>query len=350
MKRVALALALYLVVGFSGANAQANDDVTFKVDVSLVNLLVTVVGPDGQPIGDLAKDDFKVVDGGLEREIAVFERRTDRPLSIALMIDTSLSTAKELSFEREAAKRFVDNVVGGPGGQDRVAVFGFSDAVNMFTGFVRSPRQLERGLSRLRADGGTSLYDAITLASRELRRRSGRRVMVIIADGGDTTSYGKFDEALRAAHDADAVIYSIIVVPIRNDAGRNVGGENALKTFSANTGGATFIQYGTENLDAAFDEILRNLRTQYFLAYYPPPPSSKRESFRGVEVSVEREGSKVLSRNGYFLQANAASEPDPRIGPPRTPRRPRGWPNAPKTEDESDPLTTRPPKRTTRDP
>lgn len=339
---------LLCVVLRAPAGAQGGDDVTFKVDVSLVNLLVTVVGPDGQPVADLSKEDFQVVDGGSEREIAVFERRTDRPLSIALMVDTSLSTAKELDFERAAAKRFVANVLDEPRGRDRVAVFGFSDAVAMHTGFVRSVRQLERGLGRLRAEGGTSLYDAVSLASGELRRRNGRRVMVVIADGGDTTSYGEFEEAMRAAHEVDAVIYSIIVVPVQNDAGRNVGGENALKTLSANTGGSTFIQYGTDNLDRAFDGILRNLRTQYFLGYYPPPPSSRRETFRDLEVRTSRSDTTVLSRNGYYLPTRIERPRRSRVEAPRAPRPPRrGWPDA---DEEKDPIATKPPNRTVPDP
>jgi Ca-activated chloride channel family protein len=237
----------------------------------------------------------------MPRDISVFEKRTNRPLSIALMIDTSLSAAKELPFERDAAKRFLRNLLeSDSSAQDRAAVLQFSDYVDMLASFTRSVNRLTRALEQTRADSGTSLYDAVLLGSQILQRREGRRVMVVITDGGDTTSRIPFGEALQGAHGVDAVIYGIIVVPIQSDAGRNVGGENALKTLAANTGGETYIQYGTADLDQAFQEILRNLRTQYLIAYYPPAVSS-REKFRATDVQVNRPGARVLSRNGYFV-------------------------------------------------
>jgi Ca-activated chloride channel family protein len=148
--------------------------------------------------------------------------------------------------------------------------------------------------------------------------------MIIITDGGDTTSNTSFEQALRATHAIDAVIYGMIVMPIKSDAGRNTGGENALKTLAGNTGGATFVQLGTENLDEAFAQILRNLRTQYLLAYYPPELPETNETFRPIEVRVNRANVTVLARKGYFLpeQRRApVSEPGQISIRPRVPER-----------------------------
>ena len=145
------------------------------------------------------------------------------------------------------------------------------------------------------------MYDAILLAAGQLDGRQGRRVMVIITDGGDTSSRTSFHKALEKAQRIDAVIYGVIVMPIKADAGRNVGGENALKTLAANTGGATFVQFGRVDLNQAFDEILRSLRTQYLIGYYPPEHTSVTERFRPVELTVSRPEAKVLARNGYFV-------------------------------------------------
>ena len=307
---------------------QAGDplETTFAVDVNLVSLFVTVKDANGGPIADLSVEEFSIFDGGVQREISVFERRTNRPLSVVLMLDTSLSTSKELQFERDAAKRFFQRLLG-PGSHedDRAAILQFSDYVEMLTGFTRSERRIGKAMALIRRGGGTSMYDSIYLAGRQLKGRQGRRVMVIITDGGDTTSYIPFREALEAAHNVDAVIYGIIVIPIRSDAGRNTGGENALKTLAANTGGVTFVQYAEENLDGSFNQILENLRTQYLIGYYPPERDSDTKRFHEIEVSVSRPGAQVLSRNGYYLsvqplprrtsKARISVSPNPRKPP-----------------------------------
>jgi len=307
-------------------------ETTFVADVNLVNLLVTVKDEQGGPIADLSSSEFTIRDGGKERPIAVFERRTNRPLSVALMLDTSLSTAKELEFERDSAKRFFQRLLG-PGSheRDRVAILQFSDYVEMLTGLTRSQQRIEKAMDLIRRGGGTSMYDSIYLAARQLKGREGRRVMVIITDGGDTTSQIPFQEALEAAHGIDAVIYGIIVIPIRADAGRNTGGENALKTLAANTGGMTFVQYANENLDESFNQILENLRTQYLIGYYPAEHDSESERFRRIEVSVARPGAQVLSRNGYYL----STRPAPRR---RSKARISIRPNTPPGREETKPL------------
>jgi Ca-activated chloride channel family protein len=313
--RACVVLALLALVAEAPLSAQqSSDDPTFKVEVSLVHVLVTVKDPSGAPIADLEKEDFTVLDGGVERQIAIFERRTNRPLSVALMVDTSLSTAKELDFERESAKRFVRNLLG-PGSHrsDRVGIFQFSVYVELLTGFTASTKRLAKALNRIQADSGTSMYDGILLAAGQLRRRPGRKVMIIITDGGDTTSNVPYRKALEEAHAVDAVIYGIIVMPITADAGRNVGGENALKALAASTGGTTFIQHAGADLDRAFNEILRNLRTQYLIAYYPPEDLTATESFRRTSITVNRPNARVLARNGYFVPATPKAPPRGKI-------------------------------------
>ncbi len=297
-----LILAAFLPAA-AAAFGQEPQEAVFTADVRLVNLLVTVKDERGAPLADLTKEDFRVTDGGEPREIAVFEKRTNRPLSVALMVDASLSTAVELKFEREAAARFLRNLLGaGSHPDDRAAVYKFSDYVEALSAYTRKQGQLTKALSGVQPETGTSVYDGILLLSEDLARRGGRRVIIVITDGGDTTSRISFADGLRAAHDADAVIYPIIVVPIRSDAGRNTGGENVLKTFARNTGGQAFIQYGAENLDEAFDEILRNLRTQYLIGYYPPEDEeAPRDGFRRVRVEAAPAGAAVLSRSGYFV-------------------------------------------------
>ncbi len=283
-------------------SAQEPEQAVFRSDVSLVHLLVTVKDSAGATIGDLNRQDFTILEERKPIEVAVFERRTSRALSVALLLDTSLSTAIELSYERQSAGRFLANLLGELSQpQDNAAVFMFSDAITQLSSFTRNQATLENALNKLRPQTGTSVYDAILLVSEELTKREGRRVIIIITDGGDTTSRIQFADALRAAHSAEAVIYPLIVVPIRADAGRNRAGEHALITLANNSGGEAFIQYGQENMELSFREILKNLRTQYLLGFYPrqSEPGDK-ETFRKVVVEVAREDARVLSRSGYF--------------------------------------------------
>jgi Ca-activated chloride channel family protein len=133
-----------------------------------------------------------------------------------------------------------------------------------------------------------------------LNGREGRHVMVVVTDGGDTTSYKRFDDALQAAQQADTVLYPIVVVPIANDAGRNVGGEHALATLASSTGGRIFYPEGFDHLDEAFGEILRELRTQYLLGFYPQGAPEQPKRYHPVGVKVRATGIRLSSRSGYY--------------------------------------------------
>jgi Ca-activated chloride channel family protein len=133
--------------------------------------------------------------------------------------------------------------------------------------------------------------------------RQGRKVMVIITDGGDTVSKVDYKQALRAAQEAEAIVYSIIVVPIEASAGRDTGGEHALIQLSEDTGGRYYYAVSVAQLDDAFQKISDELRTQYLLAYYPSQKRSASD-YRRIQVSVNGgsppEGFKVRHRTGYY--------------------------------------------------
>ena len=278
---------------------------TIRVQVKLVRLLVTVKDPRGEPIGNLKREDFAVDDSGVKQEIAVFERSTAQPLSVSLLVDTSLSTATNLQYETRAIRGFLAALFREGNAEDRASLYSFHDEVKMETGFTRTLDRVLKPLEKLRPSSGTSLYDALWFASQDLEGRSGRRVLVVVTDGGDTTSRKKYRDALEAAQRADAVIYSILVVPIAADVGRNIGGENALATLAGSTGGRIFQPTLGKQLDAAFAAILSDLRTQYLLGYYPRHLPADAKPFHPVRVqltgaSVTAEGLQLLSRNGYY--------------------------------------------------
>ena len=274
-----------------------------RVEVNLVRVVTTVKNAAGQPVGTLAKEDFAVLDNNVPQQIAVFERRTEQPLSVALLIDTSGSTAKDLKYEVESVSRFLHALFTEGNPNDSVALFSFNYQVVIHNHFTRNASSIEHSLHTLRGEAGTSLYDAIYLASEELEHRDGRRVMVIVTDGGDTTSSKDFHAALEAAQRADTVIYPILVVPITNDAGRNIGGENALTTLSAGTGGRVFAPTLGAELDRAFTDLIQDLRTQYMLAFYPKDVPLTKNRFHRLDVRVRNTQLRVLARNGYYGEA-----------------------------------------------
>jgi len=280
--------------------AQEQPSTTVKVNVRLVNVFVTVTDGHGAPISHLTKDDFKLSEDGIEQKIAVFDKESALPLSIILAVDTSLSTKKDLPLELASARRFAHSILRPI---DGLSVYQFSEIVDEVVPFTPDLRTIDRGIERIHVGSATALYDALFLGSRALEKRKGRKVMVVITDGGDTVSKTDYREAVRAAQEAEAIVYSLIVVPVEASAGRDTGGEHALIQLSEDTGGKYYYASSLAQLDSAFHEIGEELRTQYLLAYYPSRRLSDSE-FRRLQVKVDgapdASGYNVRHRAGYY--------------------------------------------------
>jgi Ca-activated chloride channel family protein len=194
------------------------------------------------------------------------------------------------------------------------ALYSFNWRVTREQNFTPNHPPLESALRKLKGEAGTALYDAIYLAAQDLEDRDGRHVMVIVTDGGDTTSVIDSHKALAAAHMSDAVIYPVVVLPITNDAGRNIGGENVLTFMAQGTGGRTFLPTVGAQLDKAFTDIINDLRTQYMIGFYPKDAPLTRDRFHKLEVRLTRPELRVSARNGYYGEAEgAAGSPGARI-------------------------------------
>lgn len=278
----------------------AQEDNTIKVDVKLVNVFVTVTDAHGAPVAGLKKEDFLLKEDSKEQKIAVFDKESALPLSIVLALDTSLSTRKDLPLELASARRFAHAILRPV---DALSVYGFSEIVREAVSFTSDLKKIDAGVDRLPLGSATALYDALYLGAQALDGRQGRKVMVIITDGGDTVSKVDYHEAVRAAQQAEAIVYSVIVVPVEASAGRDTGGEHALITLSEETGGKYFYATTIPQLDEAFHKISDELRTQYLLAYYPSQRLSDSE-FRRLDVRMTgtagQSGYKVRHRSGYY--------------------------------------------------
>jgi len=269
-----------------------------RVNVNLVNVLVSVLDEKNRPAPDLPKEAFQLFEEGIEQKIDKFEPETSQPLDLAIMIDASLSAHKEISFEQEAAAHFIRQVLR-PG--DRLAVFAFDENVTQVASFSDNVGELQAAVRRIPPGAGTSIYDAVLLGSRALGRRGDerRRVIILVTDAGETTSRADFDAARKEAVRSNALLYTIVIRPVKNESGRNTAGEHALETMTDTTGGAMFYPDTPQELGAIFDRIDRELRTQYLLAYYPTPRGPA-NTYRSIVVTVTPSNYQVRHRKSYL--------------------------------------------------
>jgi len=292
------------------ADGQSKDDsgYTLHVNVKLVNVFTNVTDATGAIVGGLTKEDFAVTEDGRPQKIAVFERQSELPLSLVLAIDTSGSVHKDLPLEQDAAKRFVHALLRG---QDQISLLEFATDVRQVVPFTNQANRIDRGLSNLHSGPATALYDAIYLASDNLAKHSvegkpGRKVLVLVTDGGDTANTVTYAQALEQALRGEVMVYSIIDVPIEASAGRDTGGEHALITLAEQTGGKYFYA-NAGGLDKAFAQVSEDLRTQYMLGYYPAKQTPG-VSFHRIRVTVPRAADSAFDvrfRTGYYADAQS---------------------------------------------
>jgi Ca-activated chloride channel family protein len=287
---------------------------TIRINSDLVNVIVTIAG--GQPTSllDLKQEDFEILEGGVPQEIANFSREADQPLKMVMLFDTSMSVAQALDFERRAAARFFERVIRP---QDRAAVFAVSTDVVALQEFTNKVPMLITAIRQLDAQGATSLYDGIYLAADYIKNARGRRVIVIVSDGGDTTSNKSLLDALAQTQKSDALIFAVFTGnPWRSQNLRDLAAERALETLAGETGGEVLkprlaprknrSRYDDETdelslkeLDRAFTDLAEQLRTQYVLGFYST--NEKRDgSFRKLSVRIKKAGYQARARTGYY--------------------------------------------------
>ncbi|MGA2252370.1 VWA domain-containing protein [Terracidiphilus sp.] len=294
-----------------------NQQPELRIDTKLVTIYTNVTDKTGAIVGGLTKADFKITEDGRPQEIGVFERQSQQPLAMTLAIDTSGSTFKDRALEQDASKRFIHALLRQ---QDQMSLLEFGTDVRQLTSFTNKVQELDRALGNLRGSDATALYDAIYLGSQGLARKDGRKVLVLVSDGGDTAKSTTYDQALEQALRAEVMIYSIIDVPIEASAGRDLGGEHALITLAEQTGGKSFYANaggpGGVGLDKAFQQVSDDLRTQYVIGYYPRNQEPGR-NFHRITITVPRAGQdasgqdqfNIRYRTGYYADSPMKARP-----------------------------------------
>ncbi len=289
--------------------ARPDDVATIRVESRLVNVAVNVADATGAPIGGLGREDFRISEDGKAQTIAFFERESSTPLSIVLAIDASESVLRNEGLEKKAAKQFVKTLIRQ---QDEIDLMDFSDTVREIVSFTNDPKRIDSGLNQLERGDATALYDAIYLASQRLgqtRNDAGRRrVLVLITDGADTKKNSRYSMAIDEAQRAGVMVYSLIIVPVMADAGRNTGGEHALIQMASDTGGKYYYVGDPADLPAALAHVSDDLRTQYVLGYYAPQESSPdAAALRHIRVELTNSGAAAKDalryRTAYFADS-----------------------------------------------
>jgi Ca-activated chloride channel homolog len=313
-----------------------DEDDVVRVETDLTNVLFTAVDKNKRFVTTLRQEDVRVLEDGVPQEISVFQRETDRPLSLAILIDTSASQERTLPEEKSAAQRFVDSVI--RPAKDEVAVLSFTGEATLEQGLTGTVARIRRAIDRVEfvppsgyVGGGvlvgtppisgdnqmrsasTAIWDAVWVTTREVLSGTSdktRRAIILLSDGVDTSSRLKMQEAVDAALKTDATVYSIGVGDSFSFDGVD---EGSLRKLSERTGGRAFFPRNEDDLRSAFAQIQDELRSQYLIAY-SPTNKAKDGSFRKVQLEVanpelRKQNMRLTYRQGYFAQSAAVNTP-----------------------------------------
>jgi len=340
---------LFSAIGFLAAakRLKSFQDTTFSTDVKVVNVLATVRDKQGKIVQTLTKDDFTLEEDGRPQTIRYFSRETDLPLTLGLLIDTSMSQRRVLGQERTASYRFLDQVLRED--KDKAFVIHFDREVELLEDLTSSRKKLEAALTSLATPelqqrgggggggrgypgsgggtrgghhgGGTMLYDAVFLASDEImKKQHGRKAVVILSDGVDTGSKISLTSAIESAQRADVLVYSILFADEEGYGQRGGGfggggmgrrggypgsrypqnrpdGKMILQQISKETGASFFEVSKKQPIEQIYSRLEEELRNQYSLGYTPDKEGS---GFRKISLAVKQKGLVVQARDGYY--------------------------------------------------
>jgi Ca-activated chloride channel family protein len=271
-----------------------------RLEVRLVELYVVVTDRDGRPVTGLSRNDFRLLQDGREQDIASFDEAGESPLLLGLAFDSSASMFIKLPDVQKAARELL---AGGLARKDRALLVDFDTAPRLVVGATGDLAQVSAGLRALHADGSSNLFQAVLFSLEQLGRLSGRRALIIYSDGiGE--GEGGYRSCLRTARKSGLPVYLIVT---NTRAARNAGGgllsvfdsyATKLERLAAATGGRAYFVLPDQDLGGVYQEILRELRSQYLLAYYPHDAAP--EVWRKVDVELKKHGLRARTVSGYY--------------------------------------------------
>lgn len=303
------------------------DDEVVRVETNLTNILFTAVDREKRFITNLKKEDLRVLENGVPQEVSIFERETDLPLSLALLIDTSKSEERTLPDEKAAASAFLDATLRPD--KDQAAIISFTGEPTIEQPLTSRKESLKSAIERVKIvlppepqegedepdatqdpRGWTGIWDAVYATSNDLLSQTTehtRRAIILLTDGQDTSSMTKKQEAIDRAVKANTVVYAIGIGD-RKEYGMD---EGALRKVAERTGGRAFFPRDEADLQAAFAQIQLELRSQYLIAYSPSNKSTD-GSYRQINLEIinpelRKQKLRLLYRQGYYARQRQQS-------------------------------------------
>jgi VWFA-related protein len=293
---------------------------TLKVNVNLVNVYFSVRDKSGY-ITNLHKDDCAIYEDKALQKTKNFTQEKNLPLTIGILLDTSGSQINVLPLEQQSGAEFLKDVLTP---KDEAFLISFDINVNLLADYTNSPREIKHamdsavintgaGTGSITGNGtarGTLLYDAVYLAAHEkLSQEAGRKILVLLTDGGDQGSQENLKTATEAAQKANTIIYVILIADrgFYSGYGMTFSGDRDMEQLAKDTGGRVInVGNNGKKLQEAFDQIQDELRTQYLASYTSTNPKVNDGTFRTLNITCEQ-GQKVQARKGYYAMAEALS-------------------------------------------
>jgi VWFA-related protein len=297
-------VAAFLLILISSLHAASEaPQLTIKVGVDLVDVLFTVTDRRGRLVSGLTKADFAVEEDGRKQEILHFSKENELPLTLAMVIDASPSVQPVFNTEKHTATLFLRSILRPI---DLALVIGFDRSVTLMEDFTQDSARLDAAIRDLEIGAGTSLYDAVYLAAKDrLSSEAGRKAIILISDGEDTTSKLKSSDALTAAHQSDAVIYSVYITPPRRSGRRR--GLETLWRLSEETGGGFYSLNDETDFESVFNQIGQELRSQYSLGYRSTN-TTRDGKYRRIRILSKNRSLNIRARMGYYAPNDQVSQ------------------------------------------
>jgi VWFA-related protein len=286
----------------TAATAGGVDDTltVIRKRVDEVNVVFTVTDKRDHFVKDLTQNDFRVFDDSKPAlSVQSFNRQTNLPLRVGLLIDASNSVRDRFKFEQEAAIEFLNQIIRPR--FDKAFVIGFDTTPEVTQDFSDDAEALSKGVRMLRAGGGTAMYDAIYFACRDKLMQvdkgqiATRRAIILLSDGEDNQSRVSREEAVEMAQRAEVIIYAIST----NTTGIKLRGDKVMEHFAEETGGKAFFPFKIEDVSNAFSEISDELRSQYAISYKPADFAADGK-YRKIEILADNKKYHVRARKGYY--------------------------------------------------